>query len=84
MVVKKKVEPKVEPKVEIPEGMEGKARYKGVPIEEYAERLLNSQSVTNSTTEKISGIERGLNGQGYDAADIVKVVKPIMEKLLNG
>ena len=68
----------------IPEGMEGKARYKGVHIEEYAQKLLASQSVTNSATEKASRIEKGLYGQGYELDDIKTVVAQIMEDLLGG
>jgi len=83
--MKKKVTKKVteEVKAEVPEGMEGKARYLGVPVEEYAARLLTSQSVTNSVTEKATRIEKGLYGQGYDVEDITKTVKTIIERLMS-
>jgi len=88
MVTKKKVSAKkavseeTPVKDEIPEGMEGKARYTGVPIEEYASRLLASQSVSNSATEKAGRIESGLFGQGYDVSDIRTVVNKIMQDLI--
>lgn len=82
--VTKKVTGETPVKNDIPEGMEGKARYLGVPCEEYAQRLLNSQSVTNSATEKASRIESGLFNQGYDAEDIKTTVNKIMEGLLGG
>ena len=86
MVVKKKVTKKVEEipvSPQIPEGMEGKARYLGVPIEEYAEKLLASQSVSSAATEKAIRIEKGLYSQGYDVTDISKVVKTIIERLMS-
>lgn len=67
---------------EIPEGMEGKARYKGVPCDDYAQKLLTSQSITNSATEKAIRIEKGLMSQGYDVDDIKKSVTKIMKELL--
>lgn len=79
--VKKAVSAEVETPV-IPEGMEGKARYMGVSCEEYAQKLLASQSVTNSATEKANRIEKGLYGQGYDLEDIKTEVTKIMDSLL--
>lgn len=67
---------------EVPEGMEGKARYKGVPCDDYAQKLLTSQSITNSATEKAIRIEKGLMSQGYDVDDIKKSVTKIMKELL--
>jgi len=93
MVAKKKVTKKVLTEkeetsevlnvVEVPEGMEGKSRYLGVPIEEYAEKLLASQSVSSAATEKAIRIEKGLYSQGYDVTDISKVVKTIIERLMS-
>ena len=87
MVVKKKVTKKEVEEIpvspQIPVGMEGKSRYLGVPIKEYAEKLLASQSVSSAVTEKAIRIEKGLYSQGYDVTDISKVVKTIIERLMS-
>lgn len=82
--MKKKTVKKAAPKPEIPEGMEGKAKYLGVPCAEYAIRLLESQSVTNSATEKASRIEKGLFNQGYSVDEIKTEVEKILKGLLSG
>lgn len=50
---------------------------RGTPIEEYAERLRASQSVSNTISHVRGRVAEGLEGQGYPDADIYRVVKNI-------
>jgi len=55
----------------------------GIPASDYAQRLLQSQGVTEPATVKVGNIERGMRRQGYPLNDIREAIEPIYRALMS-
>lgn len=53
----------------------------GTPIDEYASRVYRAQSATIPETLKIGRVERALINQGYEVADVRRVVESMYHQV---
>ena len=90
MATKKKAFKRTEPKAKVnkqipyvmPPNLEPKASENGTNIREYAQRLLDAQSVEASKSFVLMKVENGLLGQKYEVSDIRVVIQEMQEELM--
>ncbi len=66
----------------MPPSKEPKAAERGTDIREYAQRLLDAQSIEAAKSFVLMKVENGLSKQGYAVPAIRKVIEEMAEELM--